>query len=225
MNNLMVRTWLGFAALLLFMGLALFLPAGSFGYWQAWVYLAVFFGSVILITLYLIKYDQKLLESRVDGGPTAETQKSQQLIQSLASLCFIGMYVVAGLDYRFHWSQMSAALSLISEVFVALGFLFVFLVFKENSYTSATIEVAEEQKVITTGPYSLVRHPMYAGASVMLIASPIALGSWVALPLPFLLIFVIVLRSLEEEKFLSANLKGYEQYRQKVRHRLIPFVW
>ncbi len=224
-NNLLVKTFLGFAFLMLVLALALFISAGSIAFWQAWVYLADFAGCTVLITAYLIRNDPSLLASRVQAGPAAETQRSQQIIQSLASLFFIGLFIVPGLDYRFHWTVVPPVLSLISDGFVALGFYIVFLVFRENTYTSATIEVKDEQKVISSGPYSLVRHPMYAGAFILLVFTPLALGSWIALPLPIPLILVIVARLLEEEKFLSANLKGYEDYRQKVRYRLVPYVW
>jgi protein-S-isoprenylcysteine O-methyltransferase Ste14 len=173
----------------------------------------------------LIKCDQRLLAGRVKAGPVAEVQKGQQIIQSLASLFFIGLFIVPGLDYRFHWSAVPAVVSWVSEGFVALGFFIVFLVFRENSYTSAIIEVSDEQRVITSGPYSVVRHPMYAGASLLLLFAPLALGSWVALLCPLPLILVVAVRLIEEEKYLMANLSGYEAYRQKVRYRLIPFIW
>jgi protein-S-isoprenylcysteine O-methyltransferase Ste14 len=225
MGNLMVRTVLGFAFLMVVMALAFFAPAGSLSFWQAWVYLADFGLCTILITAYLIKYDQALLAGRVKGGPVAETQRSQQVIQSLASLFFIGLFIIPGLDFRFGWSNVPPILSLLADVFVAIGFYIVFLVFKENTYTRATIEVSAGQTVITSGPYSVVRHPMYAGASVLLIFTAIGLGSWVAVPFAIPLILVIVARLLDEEKFLLANLRGYEDYRQKVHYRLIPFIW
>ncbi|MCW5853637.1 MAG: isoprenylcysteine carboxylmethyltransferase family protein [Anaerolineae bacterium] len=225
MGSLILKSIAGLAFLLLVLGLALFLSAGSLGFWQAWVYLAVFAVCTLLITLYLMRYDQRLLASRVQAGPVAENQKSQQVIQSLASLFFIGLFIVPGLDHRFGWSNVPPLVSLIADAVVALGFWIVFLVFKENSYTSATIEVADEQKVITTGPYRVVRHPMYAGASVLLLATPPALGSWFAFPLAVLVILVVVARLLDEERFLAASLPGYEAYRQQVRYRLIPFIW
>ncbi len=225
MRDLLVRTFLGFAFLMLVLALALFLPAGSLSFWQAWVYLAVFAICTILITAYLIRYDRELLSRRVRAGPTAETQKSQQVIQSLASLFFIALFIVPGLDYRYHWSNMPPAASLVSDGFVALGFYIGFLVFKENSYTSATIEVSSEQKVISSGPYGVVRHPMYAGAFLLLLFTPLALGSWIAIPLPIPLILVIIVRLLDEEKFLSSNPSGYQAYRQKVPYRLLPLIW
>ena len=225
MSNLIAKSMIGLVFLMLCLALALFLSAGSLGFWQAWIYLAVFLVCTLLITVYLIINDQKLLASRVSAGPIAETQKSQQIIQSLASLFFIGLFIVPGLDFRFHWSDVSPVVSFISNGFVALGFFIVFLVFRENTYTSAIIEVSKEQKVIASGPYSVVRHPMYAGAILLLIFTPLALGSWVAIPFPLPLILTVVVRLLAEEKFLLENLRGYKEYLQKVQYRLIPFIW
>ncbi|MCC7449454.1 MAG: isoprenylcysteine carboxylmethyltransferase family protein [Anaerolineae bacterium] len=225
MSRLLVRTMAGFAFLLAVLALALFLSAGTLAFWQAWVYLAVFAVCTILITLYLIRYDQRLLASRVQAGPVAETRQSQQVIQSLASLFFVGLFVIPGLDFRYHWSTVPAAVSLLADGLVALGFVFVFLVFRENSFTSAVIEVAQEQRVVTSGPYSLVRHPMYAGASLLVFFTPLALGSWVAIICAVPLILVIAARLLDEETYLAANLSGYAAYRQQVRYRLVPFVW
>lgn len=225
MNKLILQAIGGLVFLVVVLGLVLYVSAGSLDYWQAWVYLGVFFVCTLSITLYLIRNDPALLERRVVAGPVAETRKSQQIIQGFASLFFIGIYIVAGLDFRFQWSHMAPALSLIGDASVALGLIFVFLVFRENSFASATIQVADEQKVISTGPYSLVRHPMYLGAIVFLFATPIALGSWVALPFPLPLILVIVLRLLDEEKFLAKTLPGYPEYQSQVRHHLVPGVW
>lgn len=134
-------------------------------------------------------------------------------------------FILPGLDHRFHWSSVPPLVSFISDGFVVLGFLIIFLVFRENSYASGIIEVAPDQKVIDTGPYSVVRHPMYAGALFLFIFTPPALGSWAALPSALPMIFVIAARLREEEKFLSTNLTGYKEYRQKVRYRLVPFIW
>lgn len=225
MKNLLARTFLGFAFLMVVMGLALFLPAGTLRFWQGWLYLGTFAICTLLITLYLIKNDRRLLESRVQAGPVAETQKSQQVIQIIASLCFIALFVLPGFDHRLHWSVVPPVLSILGAVIVAIGFYIVFLTFKENSFTSGIIEIAADQKVITTGPYARVRHPMYSGALLVVLLSPLVLGSWVAIPLPFPLIAVILIRLLDEEKYLSANLKGYPEYCQKVHYHLIPGVW
>lgn len=225
MNSLIAKTISGFAFLMLILAIALFLPAGSLRFWQAWVYLAVFAGCTILITIYLVKNDRELLAGRVQAGPVAETQRTQQIIQSLASLFFLGLFIVPGFGFRFGWSNVPPVVSLISDGLVALGFYFIFLVFRENSYTRATIEVSAGQKVISTGPYALVRHPMYAGAMLLILFTPVALGSWVGVVFSILLIMVIVARLLDEERFLKANLSGYQEYCQKVRYRLVPLIW
>lgn len=225
MDKLLAKTILGFAFLMLVLALALFLSAGSLNFWQAWMYLAVFAGCTILITAYLVKNDRELLAGRVQAGPVAETQRTQRIIQSLASLFFIGLFIVPGLDFRAGRSNMPAVVSWLADAFVALGFYIVFLVFRENSYTRATIAVSAEQKVITTGPYAFVRHPMYSGAILLLIFTPLALGSWVGVPFSIPIILVIVARLLEEEKFLKAELSGYEEYSRKVRYRLVPSLW
>lgn len=225
MGNLIVKTILGFAFLMLVLALALFIPAGSLSFWQAWVYLTDWAVCVILITLYLVKNDRELLAGRVQAGPVAETQKNQKIIQSLASLCFIALFIVPGLDYRFGWSNVPPIVSLSADAFVALGFLIVFLTFRENSYTRATIEVSAGQKVITSGPYRFVRHPMYAGASLLLIFTPLALASWMAEIFALLLILVVAARLLDEENLLQRDLTGYAEYCQTVRYHLIPYVW
>ena len=225
MNSLAGRTILGFAQLFVFLGVALFAPAWTLDFWQAWVYLFVFTAASALITAYLWKYDLKLLERRVKAGPRAEKEKSQKLIQILASLTFIGTLVLPSLDRRFSWSHVPFALVIAGDILAAVGFLAVFLVYKENTFTSATIEVAPDQRVISTGPYAIVRHPMYAGALVMLLATPLALGSWWGILMIVPMTFALALRLLDEEKFLLKNLPGYEEYCWKVPYRLAPFLW
>jgi protein-S-isoprenylcysteine O-methyltransferase Ste14 len=225
MNNLIRKTILGFIQLHVILGLMLFLPAGSIRFWQAWVYLGVFSVCNFLITAYLVKYDQKLLESRLSAGPTAEKGKNQKIIQAFTSLFFIALIVTPSLDFRFQWSHVPIYAVVISNFVVAISFLIIFFVFRENSYTSAIIEVSAEQQVISTGLYSIVRHPMYVGGLLLLLFTPIALGSFWALLLFFPLTIVIVLRLLDEEKFLSDHLPGYREYCQKIRYRLIPLIW
>jgi protein-S-isoprenylcysteine O-methyltransferase Ste14 len=225
MQNLNIKAFGGLIFLVLVLVLALFVPAGTLNYWQAWLFLLVWTVSVLAITLYLMKRDPGLLERRVAAGPVAEQQKSQQIIQSLASLAFILMFVVPGLDRRFGWSTVPAVVVIIGDILVAFGLYSVFLVFKENTFTSAIIAVGAEQKLISTGPYAIVRHPMYAGAFIMLFGVPLSLASWWGL-LPIIpMIIVIVARLLEEEKFLVKNLAGYADYCNKVKYRLIPLVW
>jgi protein-S-isoprenylcysteine O-methyltransferase Ste14 len=159
------------------------------------------------------------------GGPTAEKKSAQKIIMSFTSLGFIGLMVVPALDYRFGWSQTTPQAVLAGDVLVALGLLAIFFVFRENTFSSATIELAPDQRVISTGPYAVVRHPMYAAGLVMLLGMPIALGSkWgvlvIAATTP-----ALIWRLLDEERFLAKNLPGYVEYQSKVRYRLVPLVW
>jgi protein-S-isoprenylcysteine O-methyltransferase Ste14 len=225
MKNLAVNTILGFAQLVLALGLFLFAPAWTFDFWQAWIYLLVFVTSSALITIYLWKKDPALLERRVKAGPSAENEKKQKLIQVFASLAFMGLMIVPSLDRRFSWSEVPPLVVIGGDVLVALGFFIVFLVFKENTFTAATIEVNPDQIVVSTGPYAVVRHPMYAGALIMLFGTPLALGSWWALLLFILMTFVIIWRLLDEEQFLAARLSGYNKYCEKVQYRLLPSIW
>jgi protein-S-isoprenylcysteine O-methyltransferase Ste14 len=225
MKNLYTKTWLSLVALAVFMGLSLFVPAGTTQYREAWVYLAIFTGASLLISLYLIRKDPALLERRMRGGPMAEKETTQKIIMFGASIGFIALLVVPSLDFRFGWSAVPLPVEIAGDLAVATGFYFIFLVYKENSFTSATIEVAENQKVISTGPYALVRHPMYASASLYLIGTPLALGSyWGLLALLFMMPFLIW-RLFDEERFLARNLPGYKEYQEKIQHRLVPHVW
>jgi len=169
--------------------------------------------------------DPKLLERRVEAGPSAEKEKSQKIIQVFASIFFIAVLIIPSFDHRYGWSSIPFFIVIAGDFLVALGFFLIFLVLRENTFAAATIEVSANQKVITTGPYSIVRHPMYSGALIMLLCTPLALGSWWGMLtlIPFTLI--LIWRLLDEEKFLSKNLPGYNEYRQKVRYRLIPLLW
>jgi protein-S-isoprenylcysteine O-methyltransferase Ste14 len=224
-KSLVGRTILGFTQLIVFLGVALFVPAWTFDFWQAWVYLLIFVGASALITVYLWNHDRKLLESRVKAGPRAEKEKSQKLIQLLASLAFVGTLVLPSLDRRFLWSHVPLVFVIVGNAVVALGFLAVFIVYRENTFTSATIEVAPDHRVISTGPYAVVRHPMYAGALVLLLGTPLALGSWWGLVMFIPMTLVIVLRLQDEEIFLQRSLPGYTEYCRKVRFHLVPYIW
>jgi protein-S-isoprenylcysteine O-methyltransferase Ste14 len=225
MKNLITKAWLALAGLALVMGLLMFVPAGTIHYWQAWVYLLIFTSASVLTTLFLIKKDRALLERRMSGGPTAEKRPAQKFIMLCTSIGFIALLVVPALDHRFGWSAVPAGGVVAGDVLVAIGFYLISLVYRENTFTSATIEVAENQKVISTGPYAVVRHPMYASALLYLIGTPLALGSYCGLvPFTVMLPFLIW-RLIDEERFLARNLSGYTEYQKLVRHRLVPFLW
>ncbi len=225
MKHLKLKAFGGLLFLLLIMAAILFFSAGTLDYWQAWLFLTIFGMSTLLITLYLLKYDPKLLERRTQAGPIAEKQPRQKLIQSFSSLAFILIIIFPALDHRFRWSKTPDTAAFIGDVLVILGLYLVYRVFKINSYTSATIEIEKNQKLVTAGPYHLVRHPMYAGAFIFLIGVPLALGFWWGLFTVLPLMFIIVIRLLEEERFLAKNLSGYKEYQKKVKYRLVPFIW
>jgi protein-S-isoprenylcysteine O-methyltransferase Ste14 len=207
------------------MGVLLFAAAGTLRFVEGWVLLAVFSGASLAITVYLARNDPRLLERRMQAGPVAEKERSQKVIQGFASLVFLSTLVVPSLDHRFGWSHAPLPVVVAGDLLVAVAFFLVFRVFKENTYTSSVIEVAAEQRVIATGPYAVVRHPMYSGGLVLVAGLPLALGSLVGLVTfpPF--VAILVWRLLEEERFLVGHLAGYAAYREKTRYRLIPHVW
>ena len=225
MNQLVIRAFAGLLFLLVVMAIIIFVPAWTLDYWQAWIFLVVFFVPPLLITMYLMKHDPKLLERRTTAGPGAEQERIQNIIQALAGLAFIAIFIASALDHRFGWSTVPAYVTALGDVLVIFGFYLVFLVFKENTFASGTIEVVAEQRVISTGPYALVRHPMYIGALVMLVGVPLALGSWWGLLAIIPMTLVLILRLLDEEKFLAKNLAGYSDYQSKVRYHLFPLIW
>ena len=225
MTELNKKATLGLVALVVIMAAVTFLPAWTFDYWQAWILLAVFFACTLAIDIYLLKNDPKLLERRLKAGPGSEHDKSQQIIQAIAAIVFVSIFVLSALDHRFGWSSVPPYVSVIGDVLVAFALYFVFLVFKENTFASATIEIGDDQKVIMTGPYAIVRHPMYIGALVMLVGVPLALGSWWGLLAIIPMVLVLIARLLDEEKFLAKNLAGYAEYQGKVKRRLIPLIW
>jgi len=225
MNQLVIRAYAGLLFLLIVMAVIIFVPAWTLDYWQAWIFLVVFFVPPLLITIYLMKHDPILLERRTTAGPGAEQERIQNIIQALAGLAFIAIFIISALDHRFGWSTVPASVTALGDVLVIFGFYLVFLVFKENTFASGTIEVVAEQRVISTGPYALVRHPMYIGALVMLVGVPLALGSWWGLLAIIPMTIVLILRLLDEEKFLAQNLAGYSDYQGKVRYHLFPLIW
>ena len=225
MSILALKAFRGLLFVLLAMAGLIFVPAGTLDYWQAWIFLGVYAACSLAITLYLMRKDPKLLARRMSGGPIAEKEPAQKIIMGVATLGFIGLVLCPALDHRFAWSRMAPAWALAGDAAVALGFLAVFFVFKENTFTSATIELAPDQTVIATGPYARVRHPMYAGGLVLLAGIPIALGSWWGLLVMAALMPALIWRLIDEEKFLVRNLPGYAAYREKVRYRLVPLVW
>jgi protein-S-isoprenylcysteine O-methyltransferase Ste14 len=224
-KNLSLKAWLSVAALAVVMAVLLFVPAGTLRYWQAWGYLLVFVGASALVTLDLLRNDRALLERRMKGGPTAEQRPLQKLIMLAAAACFVALLVVPSLDHRFAWSSVPTVLVIAGDALVAIGFYLIARVYRENSFTAATIEVMQDQTVISTGPYAVVRHPMYASSLLYLLGTPLALGSYWGFVPAAAMIPLLVCRLLDEERLLARNLPGYTDYQQRVRRRLLPFVW
>ena len=225
MNALATRACLALGLTIVVMGLLLFLSAGTVRYGQGWGYLAIFTAASVLTTVDLVRRDPALLERRMHAGPTAEARPAQKVIMLGTSLGFIALLAVPALDHRFGWSAVPRAVVLVGNALVALGFYLISRVYRENTFTSATIQVVEGQRVVSTGPYARVRHPMYASAFLYLLGTPLALGSyWGLVPLVALTPFLIW-RLLDEERFLARDLPGYAEYQRRVRYRLVPFVW
>ena len=216
---------IGLVRLFVSMLLMVFLPAWTVHYWQGWVCLLVFFAPAVGITVYLARKNPALLARRIKAGAKAESTRIQKVIQFFAGIAFVSLFVLSALDHRFGWSRVPIALEIAGDILIALGFAFVFWVFKANSFTSGVIEVAPGQRVITYGPYAMVRHPMYLGSLVMLFGIPLSLGSFWGLLTIFFMATLIILRLLDEERFLAKSLDGYGAYIKQVRYRLAPFVW
>jgi protein-S-isoprenylcysteine O-methyltransferase Ste14 len=222
---LLVRALVGFTFLFAVVAIVLFGSAGTLHYGRAWVTLAVFFGCAGVITVWLWFRDQALLERRVKAGPGAESDPMQNVVQALAGLIFLATFAVPGFGTRFGWSHATFAVSLVGDGMIAIGFLIVFLTFRENTFTAGTIEIAEGQQVIVSGPYAIVRHPMYSGALVLIAGIPLALGSWIGLIPAALMVPILVWRLMREEAFLVTHLAGYSDYRHRVSYRLMPMFW
>jgi protein-S-isoprenylcysteine O-methyltransferase Ste14 len=209
----------------LLLGLLLFLPAGTFNYWQAWLFIVVFMITISVFGIYFSVNDPELMERRKQAGPAAEQSTLQKIVATLAFTSLLGLFVFCGLDHRFGWSHMSSFVSWTGDAVLVLSFFMFYFVFKENSFGASNIRVEENQKVVSTGPYALVRHPMYVGALVMCIGIALGLGSWWALAFLAITIPVLIIRILDEEKVLAKDLPGYTEYEQKVRYRLVPHLW
>jgi len=216
---------LGFARFQLALALMIFLPAWSATYWQGWLYWLLFGACCIVVTLYFLRHDRALIERRMRAGPGAETEPRQKLILSFASVALIGMYVVSALDHRFGWMSVPAWLVLVGDALIVLSFYGFFLTFRENSFAAATVRVENAQPVISTGPYAIVRHPMYTAALALFVGTPLALASWWGLVPAGALVAMIVWRLLDEENYLARHLPGYADYQDKVRTHLVPGLW
>ena len=199
-----------------------FLPAGTFAFWEAWVVLAILFIPMALSFPYWLKNDPEVVERR---SKTSEKESEQKLIVKILSLCFILTFLIPGFDKRFEWSIVPTPVVIVADILVMFGYGICFLVIRENRFASRTVEVEQEQSVISSGLYAIVRHPMYLGVLLMCISLPLALGSYWAMIPALLIIPVLVARIRNEESVLIRELKGYREYLQKTKYRLIPGIW
>ena len=205
--------------------LALFWPAGTFDYWQAWVFLGLFVTLSVIYTVYVGLTNPAVLRRRMNAGPAHESRPVQKLVSAGVVLAFAALLVVSAIDHRFGWSNVPTPVVVVGNALVAIGLGITMVVVIQNSYAAANITVEVDQPVVSTGLYGLVRHPMYFGALVMLIGVPLALGSYWALPIVVLYVILFATRIFDEEKALTKDLTGYREYTEKVHSRLVPGVW
>lgn len=198
------------------------ISAGSFNYWQAWVFCGVLFIPMLFVVAFFLRYSPEFLERRMRFR---EKEVHQKLIIRIAAIVFLIGIVFPGLDYRFEWSHVPVWLVFLSDILIMIGYFIVFLTFKENVYSARTIEVFKGQKVIDTGLYASIRHPMYLGMLIMYLFMPLALGSFWAIVFFLPIIPILILRLLNEELVLKRDLTGYRQYCNKVKYHLIPHIW
>lgn len=224
-RSLATRSYRRLVGFMLFLAVLIFGPAGTLDYWQGWVYLGLFAACCTLVTASLLKHDPALVARRLEVGPKAEREPAQKQIQWIASLCLCGLYIVSAVDYGQTWSFLPTSVVLIGDLLSVLGFAIMYRVFRENTFAAATVTVEAGQRVIATGPYARIRHPMYAGALLLFLGTPLALGSWWGLAVFIPSATILVARLRDEEQFLMRNLDGYGGYRSRVRFRLVPGLW
>lgn len=222
MKPIIGKVILRFSMLLVLMLLLIFLPAGTFRYWQAWVFAAILIIPMIFVLFYFMKFDPEFLLRRAQFK---EREKQQKWLVGLTTPVFLAAFLVPGLDYRFSWSDVPIGLVIAADILILLGYLMIFFVFRQNRYASRIIEVSGDQQVITTGWYGVIRHPMYLGVMIMYLPLPLALGSWWGLIPMVVLPAVLVFRIINEEKVLSENLPGYKDYCRQTRYRVLPGIW
>lgn len=204
----------------------IFIPAWTLDYWQGWVFFATLGISSTAATVYIAIHDPKLFARRLTMGPAAEKRRTQKIITTAGLPVFVAAFVAMVFDHRFGWSPAAPAwVSIAGDIFIVLGLYVYYLVTRENSYAAATVGVVEGQTVCSTGPYAFLRHPMYAGALLVFLGAPLALGSWWGLLIVPVGAAGFVWRLMDEEKVLSNDLPGYAEYLRQVRYRLVPYVW
>ena len=221
-TKLIVQAVTRFLAGLLIVGLLLFLAAGTFAFWQAWLLIIILFVPMLLAGLVMMKKSPDLLRKRLNGK---EEQAEQKTVILLSGLMFLAAFIAAGLNVRFGWIQLPGAVSFAAAVIFLLAYILYAEVMRENAYLSRTVEVQENQKVIDTGLYGIVRHPMYMSTLLLFLSMPLVLGSVISFVIMLVYIPIISMRIRNEEQVLEEGLAGYKEYKQRVRYKVIPFVW
>jgi|SRR5215831_4137007 len=219
------QAWPRQLVFLLLVAALVFVPAGTLGYWQGWLFIVVIVGCTLATGAYFLRSDPALVERRMKVGPRAEREPTQKIIVALMIATFLLFVVLPAFDYRWDWSAVPVWLVLLAELGIIVSFASFVLVMNENSYAASTVRVEQNQPVISTGPYAVVRHPMYAAAVLTAICMPLALGSYWGLLLMVLFIPLLAWRLLDEERVLRRDLPGYAAYCERVRYRLVPFIW
>ena len=220
--KLLIEALTKFACGLLMVALLIFLPAGTLCYTHGWLFVGLLFVPMLIAGLVMLAKSPEFLKKRLDAKEKQGTQKS---VVAISGLMFVAGFVVAGLDFRFGWSHMPAWVTIIASVLFLVAYALYAEVMRENAYLSRTIKVEEGQTVVDTGLYGIVRHPMYAVTILLFLMIPIVLGSWYALIAFAVYPILIVVRLKAEEELLTKELPGYAEYKQKVKYRIIPFIW
>lgn len=221
-SKLLISALTKFLAGIILMGLVLFLPAGTWKYSNAWLFLGLLFIPMMILGVVLFLKAPELLEKRLQSKEKESTQKG---VVAVSGLMFIGSFVLAGLDFRFGWTNVPTWVVVLASVILLVSYGMYGEVMRENAYLSRTVEVQENQKVIDTGLYGVIRHPMYTATIFLFLAMPLVLGSWIAFAVMLLYPVAIIARIGNEEKVLEEGLQGYTEYKKKVKYRLLPFVW
>ena len=221
-TKLFVQAVTRFLAGLLIVGLLLFLPAGTFAFWQAWLLIFILFVPMFIAGLILMKKSPDLLRKRLNAK---EEQTEQKTVILLSGLMFLAAFIAAGLNFRFGWVILSGAVSFVAAIVFLFAYILYAEVMRENAYLSRTVEVQDNQKVIDTGLYGIVRHPMYLSTLLLFLAMPLVLGSIISFAIMLAYIPIISKRIRNEEQVLEEGLEGYKEYKQRVKYKVIPFVW
>ena len=220
--KLFIKAITRFIAGVILVGALLFIPAGTFNYWNAWIFMGLLFIPMFIAGIILMLKNPMLLKSRLDVN---EKEKEQKQVIIYSGLMFLTGFIIAGLNYRYSWINISNTTVIISSILFILSYILYAEVLRENTYLSRTIKVQDNQKVVDTGLYSIVRHPMYSITLVLFLTIPLILGSIISFIIFLIYPFIIIKRIKNEEKVLEKDLKGYKEYKKKVKYRLIPYIW